>query len=42
MKLYVTDPNGVTIFDDDDDDDANSINNDDDDTLRNRSLYYML
>ena len=42
MKLYVTDPNGVTIFDDDDDDDANSINNDDDDTLQNRSLYYML
>ena len=39
MKLYVTDSNGVTIFDDDDD---NNINNDNDDILRYRSLYFML
>jgi hypothetical protein len=38
MKLYVTDSNGVTIFDDDD----SNINNDHDDILRYRSLYFML
>jgi len=42
MKLYVTDSNGVTIFDDDDDDDDNNINNDHDDIIRYRSLYFML
>jgi len=42
MKQYVTDSNGVTIFDDDDDDDDNNINNDHDDIIRYRSLYFML